>query len=120
MRLLQIRHEIIVQKIPSVKITDLADAMCPELNKKIICIRPGEKIHEVMCPSEDSHLTYEFNDYFVIAPSFSFVDMKVNFMKNPKGKKGAKVKKNFEYNSGSNKEFLSKKQILSINKKIKV
>jgi len=112
--------EIFVPKIPSVKIVDLADAMGPKLDKKIIGIRPGEKIHEVLCPSDDSHLTHEFNDYFVIAPSFNFFDKKIDFTKNTKCERGVTVKRKFEYNSGSSNKFLSKKQILSINKRVKI
>ena len=64
--------ELFVPKIPSVKITDLAAAMAPTLKLEIIGIRAGEKLHEVMCPADDSFHTYEFNDYYVIAPSISF------------------------------------------------
>lgn len=60
--------ELFVPKIPSVKITDLAAAMAPTLKLEIIGIRAGEKLHEVMCPADDSFHTYEFNDYYVIAP----------------------------------------------------
>ncbi len=61
--------ETFVPKIPSMKITDVALALAPNLPHKIIGIRPGEKIHEVMCPKDDSHITYEFSDYYVIAPT---------------------------------------------------
>jgi UDP-N-acetylglucosamine 4,6-dehydratase len=65
--------EIFVPKLPSMKITELAKAMAPDLNQKIIGIRPGEKLHEVMCPADDSHLTLEFHDHFVIQPTISFL-----------------------------------------------
>ncbi|MFP5429330.1 MAG: polysaccharide biosynthesis protein, partial [Gammaproteobacteria bacterium] len=52
--------ELFVPKIPSVRITDLAEAMAPGMAHKVIGIRPGEKLHEVMCPVDDSHLTLEF------------------------------------------------------------
>ena len=55
--------EIFVPKIPSIKITDLVKAINPKLKMKIIGIRPGEKIHEVMCPQESSHLTLEFKEF---------------------------------------------------------
>ena len=64
--------EIFVPKIPSVLIMDLARAMSPNTPIKIIGIRPGEKIHEIMCPADDSHLTVEFKDHFVIQPSIRF------------------------------------------------
>ena len=51
---------------------DLASAMAPDLPQEIIGIRPGEKLHEVMCPADDSYHTYEFDDYYVIAPSITF------------------------------------------------
>ena len=52
--------EVFIPKIPSVRITDLAEAMAPGLPLEVIGIRPGEKLHEVMCPKDDSHLTLEF------------------------------------------------------------
>ena len=66
--------EIFIPKIPSIKILDLAKAMSSKY--KIIGIRPGEKINEILCPSDDSHLTIEFKDHFVIAPSIKFYDKK--------------------------------------------
>ena len=65
--------EIFVPKIPSVRVVDLATALAPDLPQEIIGIRPGEKLHEVMCPSDDSHLTLEFDDHFVIQPTIQFV-----------------------------------------------
>ena len=56
--------EIFVPKIPSVKVVDLARAMAPGLPHRIVGIRPGEKLHEVMCPADDSHLTLEFADHY--------------------------------------------------------
>src|SRR3954469_25406910 len=61
--------EIFVPKIPSVRVTELARAMAPGKPHRIIGIRPGEKLHEVMCPSDDSHLTIEFDKHFVIQPT---------------------------------------------------
>ena len=58
--------EIFVPKIPSIKMTDLATAMAPNIPIKEIGIRPGEKLHEVMCPVDDSYHTYEFHDHFVL------------------------------------------------------
>ena len=55
--------EIFIPKIPSIKIVDLALAMAPDLETTLIGLRPGEKIHEIMCPSDDSHLTIEFEDH---------------------------------------------------------
>lgn len=60
--------EIFIPRIPSATILDLAKAIAPDLPLKIIGIRPGEKLHETMCPGDDSHLTLEFHDHFVIKP----------------------------------------------------
>ena len=107
--------EIFVPKIPSVKITDLAKAMAPKLPIEIIGIRPGEKIHEVMCPSDDSHLTIEFKDHFVICPSIIYFSRTNEFTSNLIGEKGVMVEQGFEYNSGSNTEFLDIEGIKSYN-----
>ena len=107
--------EIFVPKIPSVKILDLAKAMAPNLKTKIVGIRPGEKIHELMCPNEYHHLTLEFKNYFKIIPSPDKNDSKKNFLIDKTGEKGKKVKSNFEYSSGSNSNFLSIDQINKIN-----
>jgi len=107
--------EIFVPKIPSIKITDLAKAMAPKLPIEIIGIRPGEKVHEVMCPSDDSHLTIEFEDHFVICPSIIYFSRKKEFTSNLLGEKGVLVEQGFEYNSGSNTEFLDIEGIKSYN-----
>ena len=104
--------EIFVPKIPSIKITDLAQAIGPKLEHKIIGIRSGEKIHEVMCPKESSHLTYEFSDYFAI--SSSGIDEQKKFNKNNLGEKGKLVEKDFEYSSDKNPDFLSVENIAKL------
>ena len=108
--------EIFVPKIPSIRITDLASAMAPHCKHKLIGVRPGEKIHEVLCGKENAHLTIEFDDHYVITPSIKFSDDKY-FLKNAKGETGEYVEKNFEYSSGNNERFLSQKEILEYNKK---
>jgi len=107
--------EIFVPKIPSVRIVDLAKAMAPDLPLEIVGIRPGEKIHEVMCPADDSHLTIEFDDYFVIAPSITFYSRKSDFTESILQERGKIVEYGFEYNSGGNEEFLTKKEIIKYN-----
>ncbi len=107
--------EIFVPKIPSVRIMDLAKAMAPGKKIEIIGIRPGEKIHEIMCPSDDSHLTIEFDDYFVISPSIVFYSRPNNFSSNAIGEMGSKVDQGFEYSSGNNSLFLNKEEILKYN-----
>lgn len=103
--------EIFVPKIPSVKIVDLADSLDSSIPKKIIGIRPGEKLHEVMCAADDSHLTYDFGDHYVIAPSIQFNNNVSNYSKNLIGESGSLVERNFEYSSGSNEKFLSVEEI---------
>jgi UDP-N-acetylglucosamine 4,6-dehydratase/5-epimerase len=99
--------EIFVPKIPSVKITDLATSIAPECRQEIVGIRPGEKLHEIMCPSDDAHLTIEFNDHFVIKPSINFIDSCVDYANNAIGEKGVPVCDGFEYCSYTNKVFLN-------------
>jgi UDP-N-acetylglucosamine 4,6-dehydratase len=106
--------EIFVPKIPSVKIIHLAQAMAPSLPLKIIGIRPGEKLHEVMCPADDSHLTLQLTDHFVIRPSIRFVD-RVDFRINRLGEEGHPVEQGFEFNSGKNPHFLDVEQIIALN-----
>ena len=69
--------EIFVPKIPSIKIVDLAKAMNPKAKIKIIGIRPGEKIHEQMCPKESSGHTLEFDNFFIIFSSDVNIDNKI-------------------------------------------
>jgi UDP-N-acetylglucosamine 4,6-dehydratase len=106
--------EIFVPKIPSVKVVDLARAMAPHLPHRIIGIRPGEKVHEVMCPADDSHLTLEFSDHYVIKPAIQFTgnfDFAVNLL----GEQGRAVEPGFEYHSGKNPHFLAVEEIVALN-----
>lgn len=107
--------EIFVPKIPSIKITDLAQAMAPELPHEIIGIRPGEKLHEIMCPADDSHLTLEFADHYVLQPTITFTNLNNNFSRNRLGEEGKPVAQGFEYNSGNNPHFLSIAEIVEFN-----
>jgi len=110
--------EIFVPKIPSVRIVDLAEAMSPGINKKIIGIRPGEKLHEIMCPADDSRLTLEFDDHYVIKPSIKFFGQDLNYASNRIGETGVSVGQGFEYNSGTNSQFLSIDEIATMNKQV--
>ena len=105
--------EIFVPKIPSMYITELAKAMAPDIPQKIIGIRPGEKLHEVMCPQDESHLTLEFDDHYVIRPSIVFIFMD-DYTKNRLGEIGVPVGQNYEYNSGGNTEWLSSEKFLNM------
>ena len=102
--------EIFIPRIPSSRITDLVLAMAPDSKQEIIGIRPGEKLHEIMCPSDDAHLTLEFHDHYVIKPTISFVsnpDFRVNAAKET----GVPVPDGFCYDSGTNPHMLSVEDI---------
>ncbi|BDM63727.1 UDP-N-acetylglucosamine 4,6-dehydratase (inverting) [Shewanella sp. NFH-SH190041] len=99
--------EIFIPKIPSVKIIELAKAYAPSLRHEVIGIRPGEKMHEIMCPADDAHHTIEFDDHFVITPSIRFFGRETDFYTNALGEQGRPVAEGFEYHSGTNPEFLS-------------
>lgn len=105
--------EIFVPKIPSMKITALANALAPNTKQEIIGIRPGEKLHEIMCPADDSHLTLEFSDHYVISPTIQFV-RETNFSKNSLGENGIPVPPGFEYHSGNNTEWLDAEAFLTM------
>ena len=109
--------ELFVPKIPSVKITDLATAIAPELPHKIVGIRPGEKLHEVMCPEDDAYHTFEYADHYVIAPSITFTSRGNDFSQNAKGETGQLVNEDFEYNSSNNNVFLSVDELIDLNKR---
>ncbi len=107
--------EIFVPKIPSIRITDLAKAMAPDLPIKIIGIRPGEKLHEVMCPADLCFETYEYNDHFLIAPGIIFSSRVNDFTVNALGEKGKKVKQGFEYSSLDNPHYMTVDEIKDFN-----
>ncbi len=109
--------EIFVPKIPSVKITDLANAINPNLPQKIIGIRPGEKLHEIMCPKDDCFRTVEFDDHYVIMPTINF-NLPIDYYTNPQGQKGKDVADGFEYNSLDNNYYLSVDEIKAMNETI--
>jgi UDP-N-acetylglucosamine 4,6-dehydratase len=70
-----------------------------------------------MCPADDSHLTVEFDDYFIISPSITFYSRKTDFTENATGEKGRLVSQGVEYSSGSNKNFLNINEIIEFNNK---
>jgi UDP-N-acetylglucosamine 4,6-dehydratase len=78
---------------------------------RLIGIRPGEKLHEIMCPADDSHLTLEFDNHFVLRPSIQFHHHSEDYVTNALGETGEPVGDGFEYNSGSNSHFLSVDEI---------
>lgn len=103
--------EIFIPKIPSMYMKDLAKALAKDLDHEIIGIRPGEKLHEVMCPADDSHLTLEFKDHFVITPSIPIV-FNVDYTKNNLNETGKPVEIGFEYSSIKNKNWLKAEELL--------
>lgn len=93
--------ETFISKIPSFKITDLAQAILPGCEMPEVGIREGEKLHEIMVTREDSLLTYEYDKHFIIYPHFDW------WNPNRVQSGGKKVEQGFEYSSGNNTEWLS-------------
>lgn len=102
--------ELFVPKIPSYNVTDVATAIAPGIEQRIVGIRPGEKLHEEMITSTDSMSTIEFDDYYVILPSYPLWDVE-EFMRTSSTTPGRRCEYGFEYNSGTNKDFLTVEQI---------
>lgn len=100
--------EIFVPKIPSYRIMDVAEAVAPGIETRVVGIRPGEKLHEEMITETDALSTIEFDKYFVILPSFKPAWSVEEFVKHFKGKP---CKMGFRYNSGENSEWLSATQL---------
>ena len=99
--------ELFVPKIPSYRIMDVAEAIGPDCEKKIIGLRPGEKIHEEMITSSDSFYTYDIGNYFTILPSqhrWSLQEYIDHF-------DAKKVESGFRYNSGENDDWVSVQDI---------
>lgn len=102
--------ELFVPKIPSYKITDVAEAIGPDCRHDVVGIRPGEKVHEEMITSSDSFTTYDLGKYYVILPQAANwnVDEYIEHFK------AVKVAAGFNYNSGTNEEWLTVEQIRSL------
>jgi UDP-N-acetylglucosamine 4,6-dehydratase/5-epimerase len=105
--------EIFVPRIPSSRIIDLATAIAPDLTHDVVGVRPGEKLHEVMCPVDDSHLTLGFHDHFVIQPSITFM-AHPEYSTNAIGETGRLVESSFEYSSGTNTHVLTVDEIRTL------
>ena len=101
--------EIFIPKLPSMRVIDLAKAIAPNLPIKVIGIRPGEKLHEVMCPSDLYYDTIEFLDHYVIKPAIEFRN--IDYTINALGVKGKYVVDGFDYNSGTNAHFLTVEEL---------
>ncbi len=99
--------EIFIPKIPSMKVTDLADVIAPGVKKRIIGIRPGEKLHEELMIPEEARHAKEFDTYFVVEPEFSFWNKE-------NGKEGKELPQNFSYASNTNTEWITKERMQEI------
>lgn len=97
--------ELFVPKLPSCCLKDLAEAIAPEAEHKTTGIRPGEKIHEILIPKDEAHLTLEFDDYFLVQPMLSF--WKYDKKKAP----GKQCPPGFSYSSDNNPQKLSKEEL---------
>ncbi len=104
--------ETFISKIPSFKITDLAQAMLPGCEMPEVGIREGEKLHEVMVTQEDSVATYEYEKHYIIYPHYNWWGEEKLILG------GKKVEEGFEYNSGNNSVWLSVEEISSLLHKI--
>lgn len=102
---LMLGGEVFVPKIASMRVTDLADKIAPECEKKVIGIRPGEKLHEVMIPADEAHQTLEFDDYYIIQPSFPLWGHAAH----PKygDNVGREVSEGFAYSSDTNTRWVT-------------
>ncbi len=107
--------ETFISKIPSFKVTDLAEAMLPGCTKKEIGIRPGEKLHEIMVTTEDSPTTYEYDKHFIVYPQMTWNDKQQPNLVNAK-----KVEDGFSYSSDNNTEWLSVEEIRELLKNLEL
>jgi UDP-N-acetylglucosamine 4,6-dehydratase len=107
--------EIFVPKLPSIRVRDLAQALSPGLPTKVVGIRPGEKLHEVMCPADDSHLTLEFRNHYVLRPTIRFHHEDIDYSVDRTRDVGKPVPRDFEYNSGTNPWVLTVEEIRQMN-----
>lgn len=98
--------ETYISKIPSFKITDLAEAIAPDCNMKEIGIREGEKLDEIMINKDDSRLGFEYEKHYIIYPNFAWWKASSHFTNG-----GKRLEEGFEYNSGTNSEWLSVEEL---------
>ena len=89
--------------------------MAPNLKQKIIGIRPGEKVHETLTSKDESSYVIKFKKYYIVAPNYIANKLTKIFFKNYNGERGKVVDQNFEYNSGTNKKFLTISEIRKMN-----
>jgi len=100
--------ELFVPKIPSMNIMDLARAMAPDCETRVVGIRPGEKIHELLISRDDARQTLEFDNFYIIQPQFRFWTRRSSWHD------GQNVPDDFEYNSGTNSWRLTLEEMKEI------
>lgn len=106
--------EIFVPKIPSIRIVDLAKSLAPHLKHKIVGIRPGEKLHELLCTLDDARFVLEFKDHYIIQPSIKF-SAPIDYSISKNNENGKPVDPEFEYHSGKNHHFLEVDELDKLN-----
>jgi len=97
--------ELFVPKIPSATIETIVSAVADRFPVRLVGIRPGEKLHEIMCPSEQSCLTLEFEDFYLMKPSITF-HQSIDYTRTALGDCGSPVPEGFEYSSLNNPDFV--------------
>ena len=110
--------ELFIPKMPSYRINDIADAIDEKCPKKIIGIRPGEKLHEELFTISDSQRVIDFQDYFVLLPSFAPLWSIDDFINKSYKIKGKTITDEVSYDSGSNVRFLTVKEIKKLIEKV--
>ena len=107
--------EIFLPKMPSIRIVDLAEALEAEKERKIVGMRPGEKLHEVLIPKDEARFTLEFQEYFSIMPSITIQNLdSYQLDKYNEAVSRTVMSENFEYTSQNNSKFLNVKEIKKI------
>lgn len=111
--------ELFVPKIPSIRILDLIESLSPGMPHHVIGLRPGEKLHECLCPKELSSRTVAFPDHYIIQPAIPELQAFFgNYLLNPLGEEGHFVDEEFEYSSGTNEHFLTVDEISQLHASI--
>ena len=111
--------EIFVPKIPSIRVLDLANALHEDVGIKEVGIRPGEKLHELLCPFDENIRTFEFDNFFVIGPTTNEYK-NLDYSKTANNQNGKLVDSSFEYNSLNNPNYLNREEITNLLKENKL
>jgi len=104
--------EVFISKIPSMRITDLATAICPDCEQEVIGVRPGEKLHEIMVPADEARNALEYKDFFVIHPSIRM--WQYDDKRAYGGEVGRPVAEDFEYASDNNPEWVDAESLKKV------